>query len=93
VISGNVTLSGNLDANGRYELTSHSGDVMVSVPASAGFQIEATSFSGSINTDIPITMSGGQPGRRNRSIRGTVGNGGALLDVTTFSGSIVIKRR
>ena len=35
-----------------------------------GFQLEATSFSGSINTDIPITMSGGQSGRRSRALRG-----------------------
>ena len=94
VISGTVTFSGNLDPNGRYELTSHSGNVRVAVPAAAGFQIEADSFSGSINTDIPVTMSGGQTGgRRNRALRGTVGNGGALLDLTTFSGSILITKR
>jgi DUF4097 and DUF4098 domain-containing protein YvlB len=93
VISGDVTFSGALDPNGRYELASHSGSVRVAVPAGAGFQVEASSFSGSINTDIPITMSGGQSGRRNRSLRGTVGSGGALLDLTTFSGTIQITKR
>jgi hypothetical protein len=93
VISGDVLFSGNLDANGRYELASHSGTVQVTVPAGSSFQLEATSFSGSINTDIPITMSGGQPGRRNRALRGTVGSGGAILDLTTFSGSILIKKQ
>jgi hypothetical protein len=38
-------------------------------------------------------MSGGQSGRRNRSLRGTVGSGGALLDLTTFSGTIQITKR
>jgi len=93
VISGTVTFSGNIDPNGRYELASHSGNVMVTVPAAAGFQVEASSFSGSINTDSPITMSGSQSGRRNRTLRGTVGSGGALLELTTFSGSIVIKKQ
>jgi DUF4097 and DUF4098 domain-containing protein YvlB len=93
VISGNINFSGDLEPNGRYELTSHSGNVRLAIAASAGFQVEATSFSGTITSDIPITMRGGQNGRRNRSLRGTVGGGGAILDLTTFSGSIVITRR
>ena len=62
-------------------------------PRGTGFQVEATSFSGSINTDIPVTMSGGQTGRRSRALRGTAGDGGAVLDLTTFSGSIIIIKR
>ena len=93
VISGNITFIGDLMPNGRYEFTSHSGDVRVAVAPGAGFQVEATSFSGSISSDIPVTTQGGQNGRRNRTLRGTVGNGGAVLDLTTFSGSIVITKR
>lgn len=93
VISGNITFAGDLQPNGRYELTSHSGNIRMAIPAGTGFQVEASSFSGSINTDIPITMSGGQDGRRNRALRGTAGNGGAVLDLTTFSGTILITKR
>ncbi len=93
VISGNITFAGDLEPNGRYELTSHSGNIRMAIPAGAGFQVEASSFSGSINSDIPITMSGGQTGRRNRALRGTAGNGGAVLDLTTFSGTILITKR
>jgi DUF4097 and DUF4098 domain-containing protein YvlB len=93
-ISGNITFAGDLQPNGRYEFTSHSGNIRLAVPAGAGFQVEASSFSGSINTDIPITMSGGQSGRRNRALRGTAGSGGgAILDLTTFSGTILITKR
>jgi DUF4097 and DUF4098 domain-containing protein YvlB len=93
VISGNINFSGDLEPNGRYELTSHSGNVRLAIAASAGFQVEATSFSGSITSDFPVTTRGGQNGRRNRSLQGTVGGGGAILDLTTFSGSIVITKR
>jgi hypothetical protein len=93
VISGDIAFSGELERNGRYELTSHSGSIKMAIAGGAGFQIEATSFSGSITTDIPVTSQGGQNGRRNRSLRGTVGSGGAVLDLTTFSGSIVITKR
>ncbi len=95
-ISGDITFAGDLQANGRYEFAAHSGTVRLALPAATGFQIEASSFSGSINTDIPITMAntqGGQGGRRSRALRGTAGSGGAFLDLTTFSGSIVIVKR
>jgi hypothetical protein len=92
-ISGNIGFAGDLQPNGRYEFTSHSGNIRLALPAGASFQVEATSFSGEINTDIPVTMSGGQSGRRNRALRGTAGSGGASVDLTTFSGTIVITKR
>jgi DUF4097 and DUF4098 domain-containing protein YvlB len=93
VISGNITFAGDLEPNGRYELTSHSGNIRMAIAAGAGFQVEASSFSGSIDTDIPITKPGGQTGGRNRALRGTAGNGGAVLNLTTFSGTILITKR
>jgi Toastrack DUF4097 len=93
VISGDIAFVGDLQPNGRYEFTSHSGNVRVAIPAGTGFQIEASSFSGSINTDIPITMSGGQRGGRSRALRGSANGGGASLDLTTFSGTILITKR
>ena len=93
VISGNIMFAGDLQPNTRYELTSHSGNIRLAIPASTGFQVEATSFSGSITTDIPVTTTGEQNGRRNRTLRGTAGKGGATLDLTTFSGTILITKR
>lgn len=93
VISGNIMFTGDLQPNTRYELTSHSGNIRLAIPASTGFQVEATSFSGSITTDIPVTTGGEQNGRRNRTLRGTAGKGGATLDLTTFSGTILITKR
>jgi DUF4097 and DUF4098 domain-containing protein YvlB len=92
-ISGNINFAGDLVRNGRYELTSHSGSIRLAVAAGTGFQVEASSFSGSITSDIPVAVQGGQTGRRNRALRGTVGNGGAVLDLTTFSGTILITKR
>jgi DUF4097 and DUF4098 domain-containing protein YvlB len=93
-ISGNVLLAGDLQPNGRYELNSHSGNVRVALSGNTGFQVEATSFSGTITTDLPLTVQGTQTmNRRQRGLRGTYGNGSAMLDLTTFSGSVVITKR
>jgi hypothetical protein len=91
-VSGNISFSGPLAPSGRYELQSHSGEVRMAITGGAGFEIEATSFSGSVRSDFEL--KGAQPasGRRQRSLRGVYGDGSAVLDLTTFSGSIVISK-
>ena len=95
-ISGDVQFAGVLTKGGRYELNSHSGSVRVGVAGNTGFELEANSFSGSVRSDLPLTNSstGGDNGMmRRRSLRGVYGDGSAVLNVTTFSGSVVISKR
>ena len=93
-VSGDVQFSGTLTRGGRYEFSSHSGSVQVAVAGGTGFELEATSFSGSVRSDLEIKTQGMESaGRRQRTIRGVHGDGSAVLDLTTFSGSIVVTRR
>lgn len=93
--SGTVTFGGPLARNGRYELNSFSGEIRIALSGNTGFEIEANSFSGDIRSDLTITPRGPQNGRRGprRVLNGTFGDGSAVLDLTTFSGSIVISKR
>lgn len=93
--SGSVWFTGALAQNGRYELGSFSGDVRLALAANSGFEIDANSFSGTITTELAITKRGSQTSRggRTTSLNGTYGDGSAILDLTTFSGSIVISKR
>lgn len=92
-VSGDVQFSGTLARGGRYELSSHSGTIRAAVGGDIGFEVEATSFSGDVRSDIPLKSESNDGRRRNRTIRGVYGDGSAVLDLTTFSGSIVITRR
>jgi DUF4097 and DUF4098 domain-containing protein YvlB len=95
-ISGDVRLSGPLVKGGRYDLGSHSGEIRVTIAGDVGFELEASSFSGSVRTELDafkMTSSGGGNRGRQRSIAGTFGDGSAFLDLTTFSGSIVVGRQ
>jgi DUF4097 and DUF4098 domain-containing protein YvlB len=93
-VSGNVQFQGPLARSGRYELKSHSGEVRVAISGGSGFELEANSFSGQVRSDFPITIQGGsERGRRQRSLHGVYGDGSAVLDLTTFSGSIVVVKR
>ena len=99
-ISGSIDFSGQLARNGRYEFQSHSGDVRVSPLGSPGFSIEASTFSGDLRSDYPTTLQGNPPnnsltnrGPSRRSLRATVGDGGAVLSLQSFSGSITVVKR
>jgi len=94
--SGSTWFAGTLARSGRYELKSFSGEVRVLLAGNTGFEVDANSFSGEVRTDLPITMRGNaSPNRRGRqtTLTGTYGDGAAVLDLTTFSGSIVISKR
>ena len=92
-VSGDVRFSGPLAKGGRYELSSHSGGVSVGISGGSGFELEATSFSGSVRSDFPFNTSGSERGRRGRSLQGVYGDGSAVLELSTFSGSIVVAKR
>lgn len=93
-ISGDVDFSGPLLKGGRYELTSHSGNVTLTVAGGVGFEVEATTFSGSLRSELPLDGAGAEGARRrNRTLRGVHGDGSAVLDITTFSGDVVISKR
>jgi DUF4097 and DUF4098 domain-containing protein YvlB len=95
-ISGDVQYSGALAKGGRYQLTSHSGNVRVGVSGNTGFELEANSFSGSVRSDVTLANQSTGDDRgpmRRRALRGVYGDGSAVLEVTTFSGSVVISKR
>ena len=94
--SGDVQYTGAFQKSGRYEFRSHSGTVRVTLSGDVGFEIEASTFSGAIDSELPITIGGaGRSSDRgsHRSIRGVYGDGSATLDVTTFSGNVIIRKR
>ncbi len=75
-VSGTMEFAGPLVKNGRYEFTSHAGDV---------------------HSDLPLTLSPTDPtlppgAPERRDVRGTFGDGSALVIVKTFSGSVAVAR-
>jgi DUF4097 and DUF4098 domain-containing protein YvlB len=88
-VSGDVDYLGGLEAKGRYSLKSHSGNVRMSLPADAAFSFDAETFSGGVDSDFKIEVSGKiSP----REVHGTINGGGAEVQLSTFSGSIDLKK-
>ena len=94
--SGSIAFTGALARGGRYEFNAFSGEIRLVLSGNTGFQIDANTFSGGIQSDVAIVENrvphSNRRGRRTE-IHGTYGDGSAVLDLTTFSGSIVISKR
>ena len=93
----NVTSTGALARDGSYDFKTFSGDVTLTLPADASFKLNATvATGGEISTDFIVKSDkGAQPlaelsqGRLN----GTVGNDGAQVNLSSFNGSLRLKKR
>jgi DUF4097 and DUF4098 domain-containing protein YvlB len=97
-MNGEIIFSGTLARRGRYEFKTHSGDVRLTLAGGTGFEVDANTFSGDIRSDLPITTHGttdasGRRGPHRSQMQGTFGDGSAVLNISTFSGSIVIGKK
>jgi DUF4097 and DUF4098 domain-containing protein YvlB len=93
-VSGDVVFVGAVGRNGRYEFNTHSGDARLTLVGGPGYELSANTFSGNIQSDVPVTVNDARPRRGpGRSVRAVVGDGGATLTVSTFSGDVVIRRQ
>ncbi len=89
-VNGGIVYAGTLDQNGRYELSTHNGDVTVSVPTGANATISASTFGGAFESDFPVVLR--EAGGGGRQITITLGDGGARLNLSSFNGSIRLRR-
>jgi DUF4097 and DUF4098 domain-containing protein YvlB len=97
-ISGDVEFASPIAKNGRYDFSSHAGTVRIFVMSGNGFEIDASTFAGSIQADASLNLKKdeepGEPGRRRqRSLRAVFGDGSALIDASTFSGSVILTKK
>ena len=87
-VSGELTYDGTIARDGRYEFSSHSGEIQLFVPSDVGAELSLRTFSGSIDTEFPLTMRGDtredgrrQYGPRERRMDFTLGGGGDESDI------------
>lgn len=92
--SGDLSYGGTIDTAGRYDLTTHSGDVKLRIPRSTSAQMTVSTWSGTIDSEFPIVL---RPGEHGIGISSTkhftfdIGRGESRIDAETFSGDITIR--
>jgi DUF4097 and DUF4098 domain-containing protein YvlB len=91
--SGDVIYDGIVDASGRYEFTSHSGDVELHVPRDASAQLTVSTWSGEIESDFPMTLKPGDHSigsSTSKQFTFAIGGGNARISAETFSGDVTV---
>ena len=88
-VSGDISLKGQLSPNGNYELDSHSGTIKMTIPKDADFALTTQTFSGDMDCSFDLLISGKIDPKK---LQGLVGDGGANLTISTFSGDIRINK-
>ena len=93
-ITGNVTLLGALAPSARYNLRTTSGDVRLVLPRDASFQVNSrVGEEGEFANEFPLKVQGNGKSSGSRQLNGTHGSGDATLNLTSFNGSVRLRRK
>ena len=96
-VSGSVSFDGRLASGGSYDLKTTSGDVTLSAPADSSFNISARVASGGeIITDFSVKATAETKIKQKFSkglLSGTVGTGEADVRLSSFSGTVYLRKK
>jgi DUF4097 and DUF4098 domain-containing protein YvlB len=93
-VNGSVKVSmGSADWEGKLKIATVNGSVTLYMPTDLSAEVHFSSVNGNLSTDFPLSVQGNvgfDHGPKN--LRGTIGNGGRELDVSTVNGSLTISK-
>lgn len=91
-VDGDVRYQGTVQDGGRYRLTTHDGDIVLSAPAGINAAVSVATFDGTFEADpaFSVQVSQVRPGRR---FSFTLGTGSARVELESFEGMIRLERR
>lgn len=87
-VSGNIEFDAPLAKGGRYEFTSHSGNVRILMSGNTGFELDADTFSGSVRSDVPVTVRSMGTGRNSAPVTTTTRNGRTVTMTRTSNRAV-----
>ncbi|HEX4634179.1 MAG TPA: DUF4097 family beta strand repeat-containing protein [Gemmatimonadales bacterium] len=90
-VSGDISVTTGTPGADAAKVHSVSGDITISVPANPDLTVHATTMSGDIGDDFSLPVREAQYGP-SQSLDGSIGKGGARLDLGTVSGDIKLNK-
>jgi DUF4097 and DUF4098 domain-containing protein YvlB len=89
-VNGSIRASmGRADWSGDLDFETVNGSITLDLPADLSARVEASTVNGDLHTDFPLTIQGRWGPRR---LRGTIGEGGRTLHLSTVNGGISLRR-
>lgn len=89
-VGGSIEFKGETQPDGDYYFNTHGGRILLELPSSTNAVLEVHTASGRVRIDHPAAVPQENRSRRYRSTY-TLGAGGALIEVETYSGTIVVR--
>jgi DUF4097 and DUF4098 domain-containing protein YvlB len=93
--SGNIEYKGDCSGVGDYLITTHSGNIELTLPPTASVDLTARSVSGTVENDFPLqkkTHTSFVP-KAGSSFSGTSNSGSSSVELQSFSGRIRVKKQ
>ncbi len=98
-VGGDVNFNSALARGGRYNFQTISGDLSLTLPPDSSFRLSAT-LQGEVASDFPLKYSSSNVEETDSTsrhlpqrIEGTYGTGDALITLSSFNGSIQLRKR
>ena len=92
-VNGDVRFEGPAADKGAYRMTTHNGDIRVSLGANANATVFVRTFGGDFSSDFPVTLPEGMSNRDgNKRFNFTLGGGSARVELQSFQGDIHVSR-
>lgn len=88
-VNGDIYYDGPVRNGGRYALSSHNGDLTLTVAEGTNAAVTVSTYNGEFESDFPVTLT---EARRGRRFAFTLGSGSAQVNLDSFQGSIRLVR-
>jgi DUF4097 and DUF4098 domain-containing protein YvlB len=88
-LNGDVAYNGPIRSNGRYAMSTHNGDVTMTVAEGTSASVSVSTFNGEFASDFPVTLTETRKGKR---FSFTIGGGSAQVTLESFQGTIELVR-
>ncbi len=88
-VNGDITYEGALRDAGRYRLSTHDGDVNVTIPARSNASVTVATLNGDFESCFPVQLTGVTPRHR---FTITIGSGSAKVELESFNGDIKLRQ-
>lgn len=85
-VDGDISFAGGIADGGRYDFTTHDGNLTIRPVGKVNATVSVSTFSGEFESTSPVTVTRTQSGGNRFSF--TIGTGSAKLDLEAFDGSI-----
>lgn len=88
-VNGDITYDGPLQSAGRYQFSTHNGDITIATAAGTNADVTVSTFRGELESDFPLPIRDSGDTERYQF---TLGTGGAQVELESFQGTIRLAR-